>query len=48
MQNIIYRGSYEKCEIPNIIINKNTGDFGYGFYCNRVKEQAEKLASKYK
>lgn len=46
--NIIYHGSYTNVKYPNIIVGKNTKDFGYGFYCTRLKEQAEKWVHKYK
>lgn len=45
---IIYHGSYTVVKYPNIIVGKNTKDFGYGFYCTRIKEQAEKWVNKYK
>ena len=38
---IIYHGSYEIVKYPNIIVGKNTKDFSYGFYCTRIKEEAE-------
>ena len=46
--NIIYHGSYKTIDEPSIIKGKYTKDFGYGFYCTRNKEQAEKWAKKYK
>lgn len=48
MKIIIYHGSYEIVQYPNIIVGKNTKDFSYGFYCTRIKEEAEKWVSKYK
>ena len=44
---IIYHGSY--CEIiePKIIKGKYNKDFGTGFYCTLLKEQAERWAQKY-
>lgn len=44
---IIYYGSY--CEVgePEIIEGKYTKDFGKGFYCTILLEQAEKWARKY-
>ena len=45
---IIYHGSYEIVQYPNIIVGKNTKDFSYGFYCTRIKEEAEKCVNKYK
>lgn len=46
--DIIYHGSYKIVDEPSIIKGKYTKDFGYGFYCTRNKEQAERLAKKYK
>lgn len=44
---IIYHGSYCKVEEPKIIEGKYTKDFGRGFYCTILVEQAEKWAQKY-
>lgn len=43
----IYHGGY--CEItrPEIIKGKYTKDFGQGFYCTLLKEQAERWAKRY-
>ena len=43
----IYHGGY--CEItqPEIIQGKYTKDFGSGFYCTLLKEQAERWAKRY-
>lgn len=46
--DIIYRGNYTIVDEPSIIKGKYIKDFSYGFYCTRNKEQAEKLAEKYK
>ena len=48
MKTIIYHGNYEMVQYPNIIVGKNTKDFRYGFYCTKIREEAEKLANKYK
>lgn len=48
MKTIIYHGSYEIVQYPNIIVGKKTKDFSYGFYCTKIREEAEKLANKYK
>ncbi len=45
---IIYHGSYCKVENPEIREGNFTKDFGTGFYCTILKEQAEKWAKKYK
>lgn len=44
---IVYHGSYCKIEEPKIIGGKYTKDFGDGFYCTILEEQAEKWARKY-
>ena len=44
---IVYHGSYCKVEEPKLLDNKYTKDFGKGFYCTILKEQATKWANKY-
>ena len=44
---IIYYGSYCKVEKPKLLDNKYTKDFGNGFYCTILKEQAIRWANKY-
>ena len=44
---IVYHGSYCKVENPQIIEGKYTKDFGKGFYCTILSEQAKKWADKY-
>ena len=44
---IIYHGSYCKIKEPKIINGKYTKDFGNGFYCTILEEQAKKWAEKY-
>lgn len=44
---IVYHGSYCKVEEPKIIEGKYTKDFGKGFYCTILEEQAIKWAKKY-
>lgn len=46
--NTIYQGSYRSIEEPSIVKDKYTKDFSYGFYCTRVKEEAEEASKKYK
>ena len=36
----IYHGSYKKIEQPEIFTSKYTKDFGRGFYCTVLKDQA--------
>jgi len=45
---IVYHGGY--CEItkPEIRKGKYTKDFGDGFYCTQLEEQAKRWSSKYK
>ena len=44
---IIYHGSYCEVEKPEIREGKYTKDFGIGFYCTILEEQALKWAEKY-
>ncbi len=46
-KQIIYHGGYCKIETPKIIEGKYTKDFGTGFYCTILEEQAIKWAQKY-
>ncbi len=46
-KQIIYHGSYCKIEDPKILEGKFTKDFGRGFYCTILEEQAMKWAKKY-
>lgn len=43
----VYHGGYMAVEIPRIIEGKNTKDFGEGFYCTIIKEQAKRWARRY-
>ncbi|WP_373214025.1 DUF3990 domain-containing protein [Ruminococcus sp. 5_1_39BFAA] len=43
----VYHGSYTTVESPRIIKGKNTKDFGTGFYCTIIREQAERWARRY-
>ena len=43
----VYHGSYAIVEKPQIIQGKNTKDFGTGFYCTVIREQAERWAKRY-
>lgn len=44
---IIYHGSYCEVQKPEIKEGKYTKDFGVGFYCTILEEQAIKWARKY-
>lgn len=43
----VYQGGYQAVEKPEIWVNKNTKDFGTGFYCTIIKEQAQRWARRY-
>lgn len=40
----VYHGGYQAVEKPEIRVNMNTKDFGTGFYCTVIKEQAQRWA----
>ena len=46
-KQIVYHGSYCKIENPEIKNGKYTKDFGEGFYCTILEEQAVKWAKKF-
>lgn len=43
----VYHGSYTAVPIPAIIKGRNTKDFGTGFCCTVIREQAERWAKRY-
>lgn len=43
----IYHGGYNTIEIPEIRMGKYAKDFGIGFYCTELKEQAVRWAKRY-
>lgn len=43
----VYHGSYTAVEYPEIRQSRNTKDFGPGFYCTVIREQAERRAKRY-
>ena len=43
----VYHGGYQAIEKPEIRNNKYTKDFGTGFYCTVIKEQAQRWAKRY-
>lgn len=45
--DLIYHGHYMTIEFPEIRKHRFTKDFSWGFYCTKIKEQAEKWASKF-
>jgi hypothetical protein len=44
---IVYHGGYCSIESPKIIAGKYAKDFGTGFYCTEIKEQAVRWAKRY-
>lgn len=44
---LVFHGSYTEVQHPRIIVGRNTKDFGTGFYCTVIKEQAERWAKRY-
>lgn len=43
----VYHGGYMPVKNPEIKVGRNTKDFGKGFYCTIIKEQAERWAKRY-
>lgn len=43
----VYHGGYEPIEKPEIRRGRNIKDFGTGFYCTIIKEQAQRWARRY-
>ena len=43
----VYHGGYQAVEKPEIRKGRNTKDFGTGFYCTIIKEQAQRWAKRY-
>ncbi|MCM1123999.1 MAG: DUF3990 domain-containing protein [Eubacterium sp.] len=43
----VYHGSYTTVKHPEIRKNRNTKDFGPGFYCTVIREQAQRLVKRY-
>ena len=43
----VYHGGYQAVEKPEIRVGRNTKDFGVGFYCTIIKEQARRWARRY-
>ena len=44
---LVYHGGYDTVFSPKIIKNRHTKDFGTGFYCTVIKEQAQRWARRY-
>ena len=45
---ILYHGSLEKIEKPDISFSRENTDFGKGFYTTTIKSQAEKWTGRFK
>jgi hypothetical protein len=43
----VYHGGYMAVETPKILKSRFPKDFGEGFYCTELEEQAERWASRY-
>lgn len=43
----VYHDGYQPVKEPEIRIGRNTKDFGNGFYCTIIKEQAQRWAKRY-
>ena len=43
----VYHGGYMPVKVSEIIVGRNTKDFGTGFYCTVIKEQAQRWAKRY-
>lgn len=43
----VYHGGYQPVEKPEIRKGRNTKDFGTGFYCAIIKEQAQRWSRRY-
>lgn len=46
-KTLIYHGSYTEIQNPKIIVDRHTKDFGFGFYCTVIREQAERWAKRF-
>ena len=43
----VYHGSYTNIPEPKLLSSRHTKDFGPGFYCTVIREQAERWARRY-
>ena len=43
----VYHGGYTPVKSQEIRVGRNTKDFGNGFYCTIIKEQAQRWAKRY-
>lgn len=46
-KSIMYHGSSVEVKGPKILTGLYTKDFGYGFYCTVIREQAERWAKRF-
>ena len=43
----VYHGGYAAVPEPRVIVGRHTKDFGPGFYCTIIREQAERWARRF-
>jgi hypothetical protein len=43
----LFHGSYKEIILPEIRIGRHTKDFGNGFYCTVIREQAVRWAKRF-
>ena len=43
----VFHGGYMPVDEPRIIVGRYTKDFGPGFYCTTIREQAQRWAKRY-
>ena len=46
-KTFVYHGSFTEIQTPEIRKGRNTKDFGVGFYCTIMREQAQRWAKRY-
>lgn len=46
-KTLVYHGSYTEIRTPTIRKGRNTKDFGEGFYCTVIRQQAQRWAKRY-
>lgn len=46
-KTLVYHAGYTKITVPKIIVGKHPKDFGCGFYCTVIREQAQRWAKRF-
>lgn len=46
-KTLVYHGSFTEIKTPAIRKGRNTKDFGDGFYCTTIRQQAQRWARRY-